>query len=1128
MSKIFDEVERVLTSAPPAFDLEDLPQSSSNTSSSSQTKPWKHIYVETPQAVGNWLGSPFLVKLAGKVALVAASCYALGSIYRILSHNHSVSKSKAQLQKLIDTKKERLNFISKQNDSNNNSVTPVLIEREDEGASGACMSKIFDEVERVLTSAPPAFDLEDLPQSSSNTSSSSQTKPWKHIYVETPQAVGNWLGSPFLVKLAGKVALVAASCYALGSIYRILSHNHSVSKSKAQLQKLIDTKKERLNFISKQNDSNNNSVTPVLIEREDEGASGAWSPNRFRLRRRYLSDIWASEEKVKKKGSSGWASTPGKSPRVVLPLFDEDDKNTTFSTNLKLKYGERRRHMSSLSRHGVPELSQRLSRVAERILNLVRDELFESSRGEGSAGAALKWRTPLQRLREMKLLSEVTIIQLQLLREHLLEALKELEESRIYWRNFIARNNFRLAVRGSALYLFEIMFVQNERKGKRISMGFNFNGADEYPTKQPSFLFWYANEIRSAVQRKLSALNHIKERCLPVLGSLQLQLQRLERYSTLPNLDIPNAFEGKEWEAEQFVERLSKTMVPVALNGLLMVDAATARLPVVSEEEAFVHEVEGHSGVFYGAGLRRSMSEVKLDDRRRPNRKTKNGNFPKNNLKMEKKEKLMGPPAWQRLAANRTNNQKAGRNGRSWAWCWAVGTGEGEESGWRDVLRSDELAHQIVRSLAVAEGGVCEEVKDEFENEDEGRREATSKSSKSSETVTVVDTLEKLDIERINSTTSIAGKKNSSTGNNMNTNSAIQELHRVLHIRRLGLPNFIIAKAPEITCLFGIGLIGACALGYFRDRAFEFVQRTMNGIKVWWYLHVTEPVTEMFNEVVFNEMMTVADAEAMEESRQSLRKMISDYLDDTQGIHHNMTSAEKSDAAESLDISVVSSAYDEEVKAPVKNLMRGDLVRLALIQVQFIKKELLSAMAAMDELLRENHFSAQLLATIPAFFALSAGALTMRGLFHILFRFENRLEQAGALRQHAALLLRKSELLLMQQNRRRVMIEEQKENETNCIEDEDKNTEHLQNSIIAVHKRRNMSARDMGQLTMLLRLLEQLVLSRKKMLGLSESACDDFVDDIAEMLNPDLPLELRVGTVIRMFRTYNFLNASLN
>ena len=71
----------------------------------------------------------------------------------------------------------------------------------------------------------------------------------------------------------------------------------------------------------------------------------------------------------------------------------------------------------------------------------------------------------------------------------------------------------------------------------------------------------------------------------------------------------------------------------------------------------------------------------------------------------------------------------------------------------------------------------------------------------------------------------------------------------------------------------------------------------------------------------------------------------------------------------------ISPAYETELKKNVvQNFLNGRMLRLMLLQMQFMKRELLKAMGALDEVVDANRLNAQLLAVLPAALAAYAAA----------------------------------------------------------------------------------------------------------------------------------------------------------
>jgi len=95
--------------------------------------------------------------------------------------------------------------------------------------------------------------------------------------------------------------------------------------------------------------------------------------------------------------------------------------------------------------------------------------------------------------------------------------------------------------------------------------------------------------------------------------------------------------------------------------------------------------------------------------------------------------------------------------------------------------------------------------------------------------------------------------------------------------------------------------------------------------------------------------------------------MLNDFL-----VQHRpkITDKERRSFVESMDMSPISEEYELELRRPIQNLVSGRIARLVLIQLQFVKKELLVAMQAIDELFNANQVNLQLLAVTPAIFSI--------------------------------------------------------------------------------------------------------------------------------------------------------------
>ncbi len=163
---------------------------------------------------------------------------------------------------------------------------------------------------------------------------------------------------------------------------------------------------------------------------------------------------------------------------------------------------------------------------------------------------------------------------------------------------------------------------------------------------------------------------------------------------------------------------------------------------------------------------------------------------------------------------------------------------------------------------------------------------------------------------------------------------------------------------------------------------------------------------EIYGELFEKKVPDVADAAALADAKKSLERMLRDYMEASP---HKYSPEEIARRSAELDMGVVSRecvaaaraaagglrvcdacsrhawrgglpcrSYEREIQSPIVGTVKGDLVQLMLVQIQFIKKELMVAMGALDQLLRENHFNLQLLATIPGLIVIAGAGAFVR------------------------------------------------------------------------------------------------------------------------------------------------------
>lgn len=260
------------------------------------------------------------------------------------------------------------------------------------------------------------------------------------------------------------------------------------------------------------------------------------------------------------------------------------------------------------------------------------------------------------------------------------------------------------------------------------------------------------------------------------------------------------------------------------------------------------------------------------------------------------------------------------------------------------------------------------------------------------------------------------------------------------------------------------------------------------------YLTCCDICRAIVGEVILNKKPEIQDPAALLDTKLSLQRMLSDFVRDT---NPKITPVEMKRIMDEMDMSVVSLQFEKELSSAVRNIMTGDIVRMLLIQVQFIKKELMVAMGAIDELMNANQLNLQILATIPTFLVFGGMyRLIKEGFYMIYKRTSERLsydssEIAAFLRNN----LRDIERLLNKQNRTTPAGEEQM-----------------------------LGARDLGLMILLLHQLRDLFEEYRS--HFLEDERDRFAEDLDDLIEEGLSVTQQLGVIQRMYHSHPFLQST--
>jgi hypothetical protein len=150
--------------------------------------------------------------------------------------------------------------------------------------------------------------------------------------------------------------------------------------------------------------------------------------------------------------------------------------------------------------------------------------------------------------------------------------------------------------------------------------------------------------------------------------------------------------------------------------------------------------------------------------------------------------------------------------------------------------------------------------------------------------------------------------------------------------------------------------------------------------------HAYQPLVSIWKTIRYEEMSEVGvmTKENLENDVESLVRMVQSFhLSKNQSPLSHEESLILAERARSGVIPSIMTSYENEISNPIRNALMGDLLQLALIQVQKQKVDIEKAMAQLDRLLKQNQINFQLLALLPSaiFFSLSS-YLTTHYYFH--------------------------------------------------------------------------------------------------------------------------------------------------
>lgn len=114
--------------------------------------------------------------------------------------------------------------------------------------------------------------------------------------------------------------------------------------------------------------------------------------------------------------------------------------------------------------------------------------------------------------------------------------------------------------------------------------------------------------------------------------------------------------------------------------------------------------------------------------------------------------------------------------------------------------------------------------------------------------------------------------------------------------------------------------------------------------------------------------------------------------------------------AEAAELEAMSRLFVQQMQSPAYNMARGPLLQLLLIQTQYMRRELLLQMGAMDTLMAQNYLTATISAMLPGAMALTVLVAALRRLAR---RLRSRRRSRASLLKQVRSVLRDAERLLL-------------------------------------------------------------------------------------------------------------------
>ncbi|KAK9485640.1 ATP synthase regulation protein NCA2-domain-containing protein [Lipomyces starkeyi] len=188
-------------------------------------------------------------------------------------------------------------------------------------------------------------------------------------------------------------------------------------------------------------------------------------------------------------------------------------------------------------------------------------------------------------------------------------------------------------------------------------------------------------------------------------------------------------------------------------------------------------------------------------------------------------------------------------------------------------------------------------------------------------------------------------------------------------VRRAGKPSALTRYWPMLICT--VAFSGTLGQILFNRRASiaQWLADASSTALDFWQNWVVEPAKNIISTIRHDDSAQVAivGRKSLQADMQSLERMVVDFAVDNadSGLSPDEIEAVRAGVREG-DVSAVLRVYEQELKAPLKNAVGGELIRTLLIQMQKTKVDVEVAITGIDRLLKSQELVFGVVAALPS------------------------------------------------------------------------------------------------------------------------------------------------------------------